>query len=222
MTRIVDISVQMDSDLLIWPGNPPLQLTPRMRLAHGDGSNVSDLRLGTHTGTHVDPPYHHIDDGATVERLPLEVMVGEAVIADLTSSPGDIGAAELDGLELPSTTSRLLLKTRNSSLWASRQRDFPDQYVALAADGARWLVDHGIRLVGFDFLSVEARGAPGRPVHRTLLDRGVVIVEGLDLSSVSGGECFFVFLPLKLAGADGAPGRAVLLESPSSSREAQA
>lgn len=213
MTRIVDISVQMDDDLLIWPGNPPLTVTPWTRLARGDGSNVSDVRLGTHTGTHVDPPFHHIDDGVTVERLPLQVMVGEAVIGDLTESPGPIGAAELDRLALAEGTSRLLLKTRNSRLWASRQRHFPDQYVALAVDGAAWLVDHGIRLLGFDFLSVEARGALGRPVHRTLLDNGVVIVEGLDLSQVNGGKCFFVFLPLKLAGADGAPGRAVLLET---------
>lgn len=212
MARIVDISVQIDGDLVIFPGNPPLQLTPWTRLARGDGSNVSELRLGTHTGTHVDPPYHHIDDGVTAEKLPLEAMIGDAVVADLTDAPGSIGAAELDDLALPGTTSRLLLKTRNSSLWAARSATFPDQYVALSTDGARWLVDKGIRLVGFDFLSVEAPGVPGRPVHATLLGGGVVIVEGLDLSAVSAGDYYFVFLPLKIAGADGAPGRAVLLQ----------
>jgi arylformamidase len=113
---------------------------------------------------------------------------------------------------LSGEVTRLLLRTDNSSLWETGPQTFPDEYVSLSADGARWLVSRGIRLIGIDFLSIEARGAPGHPTHRTLLEAGVVILEGLDLSGVEPGTYTLVCAPLTIAGADGAPARAVLLE----------
>ena len=123
-----------------------------------------------------------------------------------------IGPGELAGLSLSGEVTRLLLRTDNSALWAADPHAFPDEYVSLSAEGARWLVDNRIRLIGIDFLSIEARGAPGHPTHRTLLEAGVVILEGLDLSGVEPGEYTLVCFPLKIAGGDGAPARAVLLE----------
>jgi arylformamidase len=212
VTRLIDVSLEVGPDLLVWPGNPGVTVTPSSRISQGGSSNVSEIRLGSHTGTHIDPPFHFLDDGATAEDLPLDVMMGETTVADLRGTLGPIGPEELAGLSLREETTRLLLRTDNSALWAADPRVFPDDYVCLSPDGARWVVDHGIRLIGIDFLSIEARGAPGHPTHRTLLEAGVVILEGLDLSGVAPGGYTLVCFPLKIAGGDGAPTRAVLLE----------
>ena len=212
MTRLIDVSLEVGPDLLVWPGNPGVTITPTSRISRGDTSNVSEIRLGSHTGTHVDPPFHFLDDGTTAEDLPLDVMMGESTVADLRGTPGPIGPAELAGLSLREETTRLLLRTDNSALWTADLHAFPEEYVSLSPEGARWLVDHGIGLVGIDFLSIEVRGAPGHPTHRTLLEAGVVILEGLNLSQVEPGEYTLVCFPLKIAGGDGAPTRAVLLE----------
>ena len=212
MTGVIDVSLAIGPDLLVWPGNPGVVIEPASRISSGDSSNVSEIRLGSHTGTHIDPPFHFLDDGATADDLPLDMMIGEATVTDLRGTAGPIGPDELAGLSLSEKVTRLLLRTDNSALWAADPHAFPDEYVSLSADGARWLVDHGIRLIGIDFLSIEARGAPGHPTHRTLLEAGVVILEGLDLSGVAPGEYTLVCFPLKIAGGDGAPTRAVLLE----------
>ena len=212
MTQLIDVSLEIGPDLIVWPGNPGVTITPTSRISRGDTSNVSEIRLGSHTGTHVDPPFHFLDDGTTAEDLPLDVMMGESTVADLRGTPGPIGPAELAGLSLREETTRLLLRTDNSALWTADLHAFPDEYVCLSPEGARWLVDHGIGLVGIDFLSIEVRGAPGHPTHRTLLEAGVVILEGLNLSEVEPGEYTLVCFPLKIAGGDGAPTRAVLLE----------
>lgn len=212
MTRLIDVSLEIGPELLVWPGNPGVVIEPTSRISRGDTSNVSEIRLGSHTGTHVDPPFHFLDDGTTAEGLPLEVMMGETTVADLRGTPGPIGPDELAGLSLREEATRVLLRTDNSALWAGDPRAFPDEYVCLSPEGARWVVDHGIGLIGIDFLSIEVRGAPGHPTHRTLLEAGVVILEGLDLSEVEPGEYTLVCFPLKIAGGDGAPTRAVLLE----------
>lgn len=212
MSRIIDISLGIGPDLLTWPSDPGVEIEPSARLSSGDPANVSLLRLGSHAGTHVDPPYHFIEGGATVETLSLDVLIGDAHVADLTGIEDPIGADELEALSLDDAVTRLLLKTGNSLLWAQPRADFPDVYASLTPDGATWIVENGIRLIGTDFLSIEARGAPGHPTHRTLLEAGIVIVEGLDLSRVEPGEYTLVCLPLKIVGGDGAPARAVLIE----------
>ncbi|MGH2655300.1 MAG: cyclase family protein [Actinomycetota bacterium] len=211
MKRIIDVSLGIGPDLLTWPGDPGVEVVPAARLARGDPANVSELRLGSHTGTHVDPPWHFIDGGATIDAVPLEVLVGPAVVADLRGA-GAVGPAELDALELPAGTERLLCRTRNSELWSRGRVEFPPDYVAITPEGARWLVERDLRLVGVDFLSVERDGPPDFPVHRTLLGGGVVIVEGLDLSTVDPGPYTLVCAPLKILGGDGAPARALLIE----------
>ncbi|MGH9023398.1 MAG: cyclase family protein, partial [Acidimicrobiia bacterium] len=184
---------------------------PVSEIARGDAANVSELRLGSHTGTHVDPPRHFLDDGAGVDELSLEALIGPALVVDLTYAGGPLGPDDLDALDVPPGTERLLLKTSNSALWAEPRPTFPDRYVALSPEGAAWVVGRGLRLLGTDFLSIERKGAPGHPTHVALLCAGVVVVEGLDLSKVSPGPYTFVCLPLRVAGGDGAPARAVLL-----------
>lgn len=207
---IHDVSLGIAADMLTWPGDPAVEVDPAKRIAKGDAANVSELRLGTHTGTHVDPPFHFIDGGATAEALDLATLIGPALVADLRDAGSAITPKELDSLAIPAGTVRLLFKTTNSDLWRARPVRFPDAYTALTPDGARWCVERGMRLVGTDFLSIEQKGAPGHPTHVTLLKAGVVILEGLDLSDVAPGVYELAVLPLKIVGGDGAPARAIL------------
>jgi len=211
MSAIFDISLSIGPDLVVWPGNPAPSLRPVMRCAAGQSSNVSELRLGTHTGTHVDPPSHFIDGGAGADELSLETLIGAASVLDLRAVSRSIGPEDLARAGLANGATRVLLKTTNSERWRERGRAFSEDFVSLSPEGAQWLVARGVRLVGVDFLSVEAFGAPGHPTHHTLLGAGVVILEGLDLSAVPSGEFTLVCLPLKLEGGDGSPARAVLL-----------
>jgi arylformamidase len=211
MSRIIDISLGISPAMILWPGDPPVAVEPRSRLASGDHANVSELRLGSHTGTHVDPPFHFIDGAPTVDALALDALVGPCVVADLRGVERDVGPTELDEARIPDAAERVLLRTRNSELWARGEVSFPDDYVAVTPEGARWLASHDLLLVGTDFLSIERRGAPGHPTHVVLLQSGVVIVEGLDLSAVEPGSYTLACLPLKVVGGDGAPARAVLI-----------
>ncbi|MGQ0669131.1 MAG: cyclase family protein [Actinomycetota bacterium] len=210
MTRVIDVSLPIGPDLLVWPGDPPVELTPRLQLSKGDPANVSELRLGTHTGTHVDPPLHFIDGAAAIDEVPLDALYGEAVVADARGMRGQLGPAELEALAIPDGVKRLLLKSDNSEMWRSFPAKFPDEYVCLSPEGARWVVERGIRLIGVDFLSVEMKGAPEHPTHVELLKNGVVIVEGLNLGDVEPGGYLFGAFPLRIAGGDGGPARAVL------------
>jgi arylformamidase len=211
MAQIFDVSLPIGPDLLTWPGDPGIEVRPAKRISRGDPANVSELRIGTHTGTHVDPPVHFVDGADPIDAVPLEVLFGEAVVADLTGADS-IGPAELDALGLPDGTERLLCKTRNSELWPRLPVDFPDDYVAVTPEGARWCVERGLRLVGVDFLSVEKDGPPDFPVHHALLENEVIILEGLSLSLVEPGRYTLACLPLLIAGGDGGPARAMLLE----------
>ena len=207
---IYDVSLGIGPAMLTWPGDPPVEVDPAKRLAKGDSANVSELRLGTHTGTHVDPPFHFIEGGATAETLDLTVLVGPALVADLQDAGDSITPAELEALDIPDGTLRVLFKTPNSRLWTETPVTFPDGYTAMTPEGARWCVDRGIKLIGTDFLSIERKGAPGHPTHVALLEAGVIILEGLDLSAIDPGAYELFVLPLKIVGGDGAPARAIL------------
>jgi arylformamidase len=192
--------------MVVYEGDPGVEIAPRLEIARGDTANVSLLSMGSHTGTHVDAPAHFIEGGATVEALPVDSLIGPALVAEV-GSERLIGRRDLEPLPLDGQ-SRLLLKTRNSALWAAG--DFSRDFVALDLEGARYLTERGLRLIGIDYLSIEAFHSPGHPVHRHLLGAGVVILEGLDLSRVAPGVYELVCLPLPVRGIDGAPCRAVL------------
>jgi arylformamidase len=209
-SEYIDLTLSVSPEMLTWPSDPGVELLPTSRISDGKAANVSELHLGSHTGTHIDPPLHFIADGTPVDLVPLEALIGPAVVADMRHVARDIGAAELDALELPPRAERILLKTTNSELWKQESPQFPESYVALTSDGADWMVEHEVRLVGIDFLSIEHRGTPGHPTHLKLLGAGIVIVEGLNLLAVEPGNYELTCLPLKLAGGDGGPSRAVL------------
>jgi arylformamidase len=204
---LLDVSLRLSPRLPSYPGNPPFELLPVKRVAAGDSSNVSALHLGTHAGTHVDAPRHFFDDGPGVDALAVDVLVGPALVVHFPGIPA-VGADELAGVDLRGVT-RLLIRTDNSDRWAGGGA-FDPGFVHLTPEGAEHLVAHGVRLVGVDYLSVERFKQPGAPTHHALLGRGVIVVEGLDLSAAAPGEWELMCLPLKIEGADGAPARVVL------------
>jgi arylformamidase len=208
--RIYDISLPISPDLPVWPGDPGLVIERLSKIEAGDTANVTHVSMGAHTGTHVDAPYHFLGGEApTVEKLPLKILSGRAYVLHLPEVD-QITAAVLQTAEIPPRTRRLLFKTRNSQYWVNRTPGFQRDFVAISADGAQYLVDRGVKLVGVDYLSV-APFQDSVPTHEILLKAGVVIVEGLNLADVSQGRYTLHCLPLKLVGADGAPARAILI-----------
>ena len=208
MSRIYDISVPIRSGGLVYPGNPEVEITLEQAVAKGAGANVSSIRFGSHTGTHADAARHFFDDGQSVDRIPLERLIGPALLLSFPDDLRAIGAADLRNHDLKGRT-RILLRTRNSALLS--QKEFVRDYTYLAPDGAQYLVDNGVELVGVDYLSIEQFHSGHHKTHRILLERSVVILEGLDLSVPAPGEYELICLPLRIEGCDGAPARAVLI-----------
>ena len=208
MPRILDISVPVTNGAVVYPGNPEIRIEPQQEMAKGGSSNVSHLSFGSHTATHVDAPRHMIDGSAGVDRLPLEVLMGPALLVDVGGDVMAVGESHLRTHPIAGHA-RVLLKTRNSRF--IRERAFHKDYTYLAPDGAAYLVSLGVRLVGIDYLSIEQFHSGHHRTHKTLLGAEVVIVEGLDLSAPAPGVYELRCLPLLLAGLDGAPARAVLI-----------
>jgi len=207
--KVYDISLTLRPRMPVYPGESTPLLEPTSDMGRGASYNVSRLTISSHPGTHIDAPRHFLADGASVDRIPIDVLVGPAHVLEMTVEQ-EITAADLEAAAIPPGTERILLKTRNSRLLDDE--DFRRDFVYLTLDAARWLVERGVRLVAIDYLSVEAMDADPNIVHQTLLRAGVVIVEGADLRRVAPGPYLRACLPLKLEGADGSPVRAVLVE----------
>jgi len=209
--RILDISVPVSSELPVWPGDPRIVLEQFRAISRGNTSTDSRLVCSVHSGTHVDAPGHFIENGATVEQLALDVLIGKATVIELLNA--DIITPEiLDAQTIPAETRRLLFKTKNSALWSDPGHQFNPDFVALTSAAADWIVRKAIRLVGIDYLSIQIFKDEAPLTHRILLEAGVVILEGIDLQNVRPGIYQLICLPMKLDGIEGAPARAVLIE----------
>jgi arylformamidase len=209
--KIYDISLPLTDQLPVWPGEPKPQLSRLSSIEEGEDANVSELRLGTHTGSHIDAPLHLLQEGKSIDEVPLETLIGDAWVCRLPDSVRMVTAKDLEASGIPGDTTRLLLATANEQLWNSPDWSYTEDYVALSDDAANWIAGRAMALVGIDYLSIEAPGSRGMPVHHSLVGAGLVVVEGLDLRGVPEGRYLLVCLPLKLVGADGAPVRAVLI-----------
>jgi arylformamidase len=207
--KLLDVSVPLDAALASYPGNTPYSLEPIKRIARGDSSNVSTLHVSAHGGTHVDAPRHFFDQAPGVEGLPLEMLCGRARVIELTTRKA-ITAEDFAQRDL-SEDVRVLIKTHNSRLWGTPE--FQRDFIGVAESGARYLVEHGIKVVGVDYLSVEAFKAPGAPAHHVLLGAGTIVIEGLNLRDIEPGIYELLCLPLLAVGSDGAPARVVLRRS---------
>jgi arylformamidase len=207
--RTYDITLTISPEMIVWPGDPSVNVKRISSIASGDNANVSQISMSCHTGTHVDAPDHFLNNGKTVENLSLDLLVGRAYVLHLPNV-NQITASVLMDADIPPRTRRLLFKTRNSDFWADGNKEFQTDFVGLSVDAAELLVDRNVKVVGIDYLSI-APYKQGKPVHTILLNAGVVVIEGLDLSRVSQGRYTLHCLPLKLGGADGAPTRAILV-----------
>lgn len=209
MGRIIDISVPVYTGMVFYPGDSAVTVAPGNQIANGDVANLSNISLGSHTGTHVDAPHHFVDGENTVDNLDLDAMVGPVRVLDLTGAGEAITREALVDAGC-SGARRVLFKTSNSSLWS--QHEFRRDFVYLADDGADYLVEQGVVLAGNDYLSIEHYHSKTHYVHETLLKAGIIILEGVDLTGVEPGDYELACLPLKIRDGDGAPARVVLIE----------
>jgi arylformamidase len=203
----IDISVPIYSGMVHWPGDPGVDIERTQDLSRGDAANVSKLELGAHTGTHMDAPRHFLADGAGLDEMPLDATIGPARVIRI-ENPQAVLPEELEAHRLQAGE-RVLFLTRNSQrCWKSKQ--FFEDFVYISAAAAQFLVERRVRTVGIDYLSVGGYAHDGVETHRILLGAGIWLIEGLNLSEVKPGVYDLVCLPLRVAGADGAPARAIL------------
>jgi arylformamidase len=210
--KLYDISVPITpGETPVYPGDPGIEIGSWAALARGDAANVTSLCFGAHTGTHVDAPVHFIEGAPGVASLSLEVLTGEALVVEVPDGAMAIEERHVEGIN-GENVGRVLFKTRNSAFWGDARGQFREDFTYIAPGAARALVSRGVRLVGIDYLSVEKFGSKDFETHLTLLSKGVVILEGLDLRAVEAGRYELLCLPLKVASGsgDGAPARAVL------------
>ena len=204
---IIDLTVPIREGMPIWPGDPELRLSYHKSFEAGDRNNVSEASLGLHTGTHLDAPNHFLPGEGGIETLPLDVLIGPARVIEIEDSEG-VTADEIRKKDISGAT-RFLIKTRNSTgrWW---KRPFDPSFCHMTQEAAQLLLDAGMKLLGVDCLSVDGKGVPGSPVHNLLLPAGVVLLEGLNLSSARPGDYELMALPALFENRDAAPTRAVL------------
>ena len=205
---ILDVTVPITNSMPVWPGDPQVRLSPKSHLSRDKSHTVklTAIEMGSHTGTHVDAPYHFVEGGKRLHEIPLEQLTGKATVLEIAGvrsiGLGDLEHRKWDGIE------RVLFKTDNSQHWQDEK--FYEEFIYLEPDGAEFLVQRGIQLVGIDYLSIDKFKSEKHPTHFALLTRDIVILEGLNLSKVPAGEYTLFALPLNLQDADGAPSRVIL------------
>lgn len=208
--RLHDVTWPITHQMAVWPGDPAVSVTRVNSIAAGDPSTVSQIRMGAHTGTHIDAPAHFFENGATMDALPLETFIGPCLVIELACDTlvekRNLLDHDLSGCP------RILFKTRNSTRRTHAFGGFDTDYVALAVDAAQHLIEMGVVLVGIDALSIEPFTSVENPVHRLLLGNRVIILEGLDLSGIAAGAYELFCMPLCLYGCEAAPARVVLRE----------
>lgn len=212
-TYPIDISRQLTPEHPNWPGDTPLSVQPTAQIAQGASVNVSALQSSTHTGTHVDAPFHYSDAGDTIEKIPLSRYSGACVVVDarqfVEPSVGQSGTLISIRLfqDMPAQLpERLLLYTGEPAHWSH----FPAEITALSPDVVHEASRRGVRLIGTDAPSIDPLESKTLAAHQACLQTGTLILEGLALEHVEVGSYDLVCLPLALVGVDGAPARAVL------------
>jgi arylformamidase len=209
--KIHDITLTLQAGMMVWPGDPKVELGRIKKIEEGANANVSSIAMGVHTGTHVDAPYHFLSDGDTVENMLLEVLIGKVKVVRIDDHVDVITRDVLERIHLEDGIERVLFKTRNSRYLADYRVGFKEDFVGIDAGASELLVEKGIKLVGIDYLSI-APYKRSRPTHEVMLGAKMVIIEGVDLSDVEAGDYILYCLPLKLKKTEGAPARVILIE----------
>jgi len=205
---LIDVSIPLDEEMTTWPGGPELEFDRESDVARGDRVTVTAVRMSLHAGTHMDAPSHFIAGALSIDRAPLAAGVGPARVIEI-HDPKTVTVNELQAYDI-NPGERILLKTRNSDLWD--RSEFQEDYVSLTEEAARHVAARGALCVGIDYLSIGPKGR-GTAVHRTLLQAGVWILEGLDLRGVEPGDYELICVPLRFVGGEASPVRALLRKS---------
>jgi len=209
-TGWIDVTTTLDpSTTPVYEGDAPMTFEFLKDMRKGDAFTLSKYSLGAHSGTHIDAPMHFVVDGAPIERVPIERLIGSARVIEIADDVQAIDAAELNRHDWKGAP-RVLFRTRSSARGWMTSPAFHRDFAYIAPDAAQLLADAGVQLVGIDYLSAEQFGAPAPRAHQILLGKGIPIVEGLLLVSVRGGDYDLIVLPMKVGGHEGAPARAVL------------
>ncbi|MCI4322630.1 MAG: cyclase family protein [Thermoplasmata archaeon] len=204
-----DISIPIRDGMPVVPGDPKVSIRRVRSLDRGDAYNLSSVSLGSHTGTHVDPPNHFVAGGETIDQIDLNRLNGPCWVVSVAPGSALITPQDID--RAPAGAERVLFHTSNSDRWAQAPDEYFSNYVALSLEAADRLLQLGIRLVGIDALSIESDPTGTYPVHQRLLGGGALLLEGLQLHGVPSAGFELRCLPLRIAGGDGGPCRAVLL-----------
>ena len=206
----IDVTAALDPAATpVYEGDAPMSFEFLKDMRKGDGFTLSKLSLGAHSGTHVDAPMHFIRDGAPVDEVPLTALIGSARVIDIPDSVQAIDSVELNGHNWRGSE-RVIFRTRSSVRGWMTSSTFHRDFAFIAPDAAQILADAGVKLVGIDYISAEKFGAPAPLAHRSLLGKGIPIVEGMSLESVAPGEYDLIVLPMKVKGHEGAPARAIM------------
>lgn len=205
-----DITLTISDTLITWPTDPAVSVRKTKRISRGDAWNLSELTFGSHCGTHIDAPYHFDENGITIDQIPLDSLIGDATVFEIKNNE-KIDAEEVKSLKI-GNCKRVIFKTINSTYW--RRTEFTKDFVYITQETAAYLAVHNVKLVGIDSLSVDKFDNLHADVHQTLLKKGIIIIEGLDLSEVKPGDYELIALPLKIKGCDGGPARVVLKKMP--------
>ena len=201
-----DITLLISDTLITWPEDPTVSIRKTSMISQGNACNVSELKFGSHCGTHIDAPYHFEESGITIDHIPLDSLIGNATVFDIKNKE-KIDLDDLKSLELQNCK-RVIFKTRNSICW--KFSEFKKDFVYITKEAAKYLADSNVKLVGIDSLSVDKFDNIYADAHHILLGKGIIIIEGLDLNNVKAGEYELIALPLKIKDGDGSPARVVL------------
>jgi arylformamidase len=207
--KIYDVTFPISAATPIYEGDPPVEINTVHAMESGAPANVSQICCGVHTATHVDAPAHFVAGARRVHELELEKLIGDCKVIEFDESVTAIEPQHLENLD---SAERVLFKTRNSAFWNEPEKGFRRDFTYISPEAARVLVEKNIKLVGIDYLSVERFGSEDFATHVILLEKEVIIIEGLDLREVQAGDYELICLPLKYIGGagDGAPARTVL------------
>lgn len=212
--KIYDISLPIQYNMPVWPGDPPVKLEALSSIEKGDHSNVTQIKMSVHTGTHIDAPHHFIRSGDTVDQIPLRKMIGEVFVISIDDEVDVISDRVLEShpdRHILDQATKILFRTRNSSIWYSHPETFQTDYVGIDASGAALLAKINLDLIGVDYLSIATYHETCEP-HQILLSKEIVLLEGIDLFNIPTGFYDLFCLPLNIEGCEGAPARVILID----------
>jgi len=210
--KIYDLTVPIHTTMAVWPGDPKVSNGLESSIKAGNDANITKIQMSAHTGTHIDAPFHFVDDGISIDQLDLDLLIGEAEVIEIDHDVKMITSSTLAELGKVKWPMRILFKTNNSQKKLIENPEFSKDFVSLSVDASEFLIANGVKLIGIDYLSI-APFENGDQTHVVLLENEIIVIEGLNLKEVNPGVYQLIALPIKLQGADGAPARVVLLQS---------